>query len=529
MNSLFHYRKRFYICDVYWLQKNMKAGVMAFMLPMHSMQQLFRTALLISATVSLFALTSCAEDPLRVGDVVKGAPLVVVTVNGPITYYEDAQGNAAGFEFELAKAFAQDIGVEVKFLTVPTVKDIDTVLEKGHAHIAAAGLPAIEKTATKNVNELPEFTTGPPFHSAQSILIYRKVDGKPISLEQMVGVKIAVIADSQADLNLAGHRNRDQTASDGFQLIRLPAGASGDELIQRVISQVTDYALIDSSTFDANKQLYPQLEKAYSVGMRYRYAWRYGKQSQEFLLRHSETFFSKLSTSGTLARLLNKHFGVNQRLSDIDLATFVDRIQTTLPKYRQHFLEAQQVSGIDWKLLAAIGYQESHWNPLAISPTGVRGLMMLTADTADRMKVADRTDARQSIIGGARYFALMRDSVALRIGEPDRTWFALAAYNQGLGHMEAARILAQRAKLSPDVWENVAKEMPRLADPSVYATLKTGYARGGEAVKFAENVRNFYDILSRAEAKKNQSKAQTQDQTKAVENISKDATISALQ
>ncbi len=492
---------------------------MTFMLLMRSLQKLFHAVLVASATAILFVLVSCADDPQRVGDVVKGAPLVVVTVNGPTTYYEDAQGNATGFEFELAKAFAKDIGVDVKFLTVPTVNDVSNVLSKGHAHIAAAGLPAVDKGETKST----EPTIGPPFHSAQSVLIYRKVDGKPTSLEQMTEVKIAVIADSQADVNLAGHRSRDHTASDGFQLVRLPASGNAEELIQRVISQEADYALIDSSTFDANKQHYPQLEKAYSVGPRYRYAWRYGKQSQEFLLRHSETFFAKLNTSGTLARLLDKHFGVNQRLSDIDLTTFVDRIQTTLPKFKQHFLDAQQVSGIDWKLLAAIGYQESHWNPAAVSPTGVRGLMMLTADTADRMKVADRTDARQSILGGARYFALMRDSVALRIEEPDRTWFALAAYNQGLGHMEAARVLAQRAKRSPDVWENVAKEMPRLADPTVYTTLKTGYARGGEAVKFAENVRNFYDILSRAEAKKNQVKAQSQ----AAENSNN--TVSVLQ
>ena len=155
--------------------------------------------------------------------------------------------------------------------------------------------------------------------------------------------------------------------------------------------------------------------------------------------------------------------------------------------------------GIDWRVLAAIGYQESHWDASATSPTGVRGLMMLTEDTADRMGVKNRLDARQSIIGGAKYLQLLRDTVPTRIPEPDRTWLALAAYNQGYGHLEDARILTQRMKLNADSWLDVRKAYGKLREPEVHASLKYGFARGDEAVQFVENIRNYTDIITRLE------------------------------
>ena len=157
------------------------------------------------------------------------------------------------------------------------------------------------------------------------------------------------------------------------------------------------------------------------------------------------------------------------------------------------------MSGVDWRLIAAVGYQESHWDAAATSPTGVRGLMMLTEETADRLQIKNRLDARDSIVGGARYFALLREALPPRIPEPDRTFLALCAYNQGLGHLEDARIVAQSSKLNPDKWQDVRQGLTRLEDPATFQTLKHGYARGSEALQFVDSVRNYYDILVRLE------------------------------
>ena len=168
---------------------------------------------------------------------------------------------------------------------------------------------------------------------------------------------------------------------------------------------------------------------------------------------------------------------------------------------RRYFQEAQTLTGIDWRLLAAIGYQESQWDPSATSPTGVRGLMMLTAETADRMGISNRLNARQSILGGARYLALLKEALPDRIPEPDRTWLALACYNQGQGHLEDARRIAQARGGSPDSWADVKDALPYLSRGSYAKVMKYGYARGAEAKLFAENIRNYYDILAAAGAR----------------------------
>jgi membrane-bound lytic murein transglycosylase F len=125
--------------------------------------------------------------------------------------------------------------------------------------------------------------------------------------------------------------------------------------------------------------------------------------------------------------------------------------------------------------------------------------MMLTEDTAERLQVKNRLDARESAVGGARYFALLKESLPARLEEPDRTWLALAAYNLGVGHLEDARVLAQRAGLNPDKWQDVRQMIGKLTDPEAFQTLKHGYARGYEGLQFVDNVRNYYDILARME------------------------------
>ena len=150
---------------------------------------------------------------------------------------------------------------------------------------------------------------------------------------------------------------------------------------------------------------------------------------------------------------------------------------------------------IDWRLIAAIAYQESHWDPEAISPTGVRGMMMLTAHTADMMEVVDRHDARSSVLGGAHYYLRVRSKVPERIREPDRSWLAVAAYNLGFGHLEDARILTQFQGADPDQWDEVRERLPLLSDKAWFSRVQRGFAPGQTAVTYVDNVRRYYEIL----------------------------------
>jgi membrane-bound lytic murein transglycosylase F len=152
---------------------------------------------------------------------------------------------------------------------------------------------------------------------------------------------------------------------------------------------------------------------------------------------------------------------------------------------------------LDWRMLVAIGYQESLLNPDAVSPTGVRGLMMLTRKTAKEMGIKNRLDPENSIKGGAKYFDITRKSIPDEVKEPDRTWFALAAYNVGFYHLEDARIITEKRGLDPNKWLDVKTSLPLLAQRKWYKDTKYGYARGWEPVRYVENIRSYYDILRR--------------------------------
>ena len=162
-----------------------------------------------------------------------------------------------------------------------------------------------------------------------------------------------------------------------------------------------------------------------------------------------------------------------------------------LPRYRNNFEEAARRSGLDWRLLAAVGYQESRWNPEAESPTGVRGLMMLTTSTALDLGV-DRNDGAQSIAGAGRLLQSLFEQLPAQIHEPDRTAMALAAYNQGIGHLLDARDVVVNLGGDPDSWSDVRKALPLLSDSEWQKTTKYGSARGSEAVSFVDGVMIYY-------------------------------------
>ncbi|MDP3637814.1 MAG: transglycosylase SLT domain-containing protein, partial [Azonexus sp.] len=213
----------------------------------------------------------------------------------------------------------------------------------------------------------------------------------------------------------------------------------------------------------------------------------------------SSAFLDLIQHDGTLLQLEDRYFGHVRRLKQADVVKFLGEIESTLPRLRKFFQAAESVTGIDWRLIASVAYHESHWDANATSPTNVRGIMMLTEETADRLKVSNRLDPGESIMAGARYLNILKDLQADDVKEPDRTWLALAAYNIGPGHFNAARTIAKQLKSDPGTWYEMKRILPLLAQPRYYERLKSGRARGGEAVILVENIRSYFDILVRHE------------------------------
>jgi peptidoglycan lytic transglycosylase F len=428
----------------------------------------------------------CEEAPKPIAPIAESGELVVLTVNGPSSYFEDAQGLPSGLEYDLATLFAKELKVKPAFVLIDNPAKIDRVLRQGQAHLAAAAL-------ARHFDFPGGLAWGPAYLNTQHQIVCRAADPRAKKLEDLSGKRIGVIEESVADYLLTDPPKLE------VPIERLPPGTSTADLLEQVARGKLDCALVESTRFTLARRFFPQLEVAFNVGKPVDYAWLVSTVDKKRILDAAGPFFERIRKDGTLKRLVDRYYGHATRFSSIDASAFLEQIAEMLPKLRGHFLEAERASGVDWRLVAAIGYQESHWDAKATSPTGVRGLMMLTEETADRLQIKDRLDARESIIGGARYFALLKEALPARLPEPDRTYLALAAYNIGIGHLEDARILAQRANLNPDKWQDVRQVIARLADPETFQSLKHGYARGGEALQLVDNIRNYYDVLARLE------------------------------
>jgi membrane-bound lytic murein transglycosylase F len=272
---------------------------------------------------------------------------------------------------------------------------------------------------------------------------------------------------------------------------------SSELLLDQVANGILDYTVADSHLVAMMQNYYPNLAVGMALGKQENIAWALPKNANPELVKKVNKFFDQIHNDGTLRNLLDRYYGSSKRLNTEDITAFLELSNSLLPKYEHLFKQAQETTGIDWRLLAAVSYRESHWNTYNTSPTGVRGLMMLTESTADLMGVTDRLDPKQSIPAGAKYIVKMIETIPERIPEPDRTYMALAAYNIGYAHLEDARVLAKRLKLNPDSWADVKKTLVMLNDPEYYSTLKYGYASGGAPVIFVESVRSYQRILER--------------------------------
>jgi membrane-bound lytic murein transglycosylase F len=444
------------------------------------------TAPRLLAVLACCLAVGCEKAPQPIAPVAQSGELVVLTVNGPTTYFEDAQGLPSGFEYDLATMFAAELGARVTFQTIDNPAKIDHQLRAGQAHLAAAAL-------ARHFDFPGGLAWGPPYFTTQHQIVGRTGEAKPKALDDIRDKPVGVIEESVAEYLLSVPSNL------ALRIERHPPGISTADLLEEVAKGKLDYAMVESNRFTLARRYFPQLEVAFNVGKPVDYAWLVSTVDKKRILEAAGPFFERIRKDGTLKRLVDRYYGHAARITALDSGTLLERIGTLLPTLKPHFLEAEGLSGIDWRLIAALGYQESHWDAAATSPTGVRGLMMLTDETAVRLQIKNRLDARESIVGGARYLALIKEGIHPRIGEPDRTWLALAAYNQGLGHLEDARVLAQRANLDPDKWQDVRQVLPKLSEPDAFLTLKHGYARGFEAMQLVDNVRNYYDILLRLE------------------------------
>ncbi|MBT8102462.1 MAG: membrane-bound lytic murein transglycosylase MltF [Gammaproteobacteria bacterium] len=425
---------------------------------------------------------TCSAPPSVLEQVLDTGELRVVTRDSPTAYTIGPNG-PSGPEYDLVQAFADELGVALVVETVDSVSEIMPILIAGDAHMAAAGL-----SITESRREFLNF--GHPYKSVDVHLIYKLGTGKPRSVEDVLDRSIEVVAGSS-------HVDLLTSLQKAYPELSWAENADVEfaELLTKVAMDDIDLTVADSPDFNIQRHFYPDLRIALDLEIGDPIAWAFPKGTGNSLLARADEFLIDADRSGMLARVLDRYFGHTRKFDYVGTRNFIRHYESRLPRYRAMFEQAGREWGADWRLLAAIGYQESHWRSQAVSPTGVRGLMMLTQDTADYLSIDDRLDPESSIFGGARYFVRQTERVADTVGEPDRTWMALAAYNVGFNHIKDARMITEWQGGNPDSWLDLRKALPLLSQRKWYTRVPYGYARGWEPVLYVSNIRRYYNIL----------------------------------
>jgi membrane-bound lytic murein transglycosylase F len=443
---------------------------------------LFAAALLLAGTAGLWWLAQRETAPILERVRAQGE-LVIATRRAPTVIYRGAKGKD-GFEHALTQRFAATLGVEVRYVYPKTLEALFDAIARGTVHMAAAGL-----TVTPAREHRAHFSE--PYQFVTEQLIYRRGSTRPRSLDDIAPGDLHVVSGSSHDETLQTLR---AAANPMLEWTRHPAVAT-DGLLSAVDRGEIRLTVADSNAAALNQRIFRHVAEAFELGDPRAIAWAFSATADDSLLQTANRFLTSLESSGELRRLRARYFGHTERLNFVDVRDFWRQVRDRLPALQPYFEQAAQQTGIDWRLLAAMGYQESHWRHDAVSPTGVRGIMMLTRTTADQVGVSDRNDPQQSIIGGARYLRIVEKKIPERIDPVNRLWFTLAGYNVGFGHLEDARILTEREGGNPDLWLDVKQRLPLLSQKKYYRTLRYGFARGSEPVNYVGNIRNFYDLL----------------------------------
>ena len=419
--------------------------------------------------------------------------LRVSTISSSLTWQKNSK-NPTGMDYELAKRFADYLGVKLDISVRPNIESLFDDLNHHRTDILAAGL-------AWDAERQRDYRSGPAYYMTTQQLVYRVDKPRPKNLDDLHGT-LSVPSESSFISTLQAFKANKYPQLSWHVENKL----SPQAMLEQVADGKLDYTIGDSATIGMMQRIHPQLAVAFDVTNEAPVNWYMAKTADDSLNAALLDFYNQLNEEGTLARLDEKYLGHTGSFDYVDTRTFLRAIDSTLPSLQPLF--RKYASQIDWRLLAAIAYQASHWDPQATSPTGVRGMMMLTRNTADSLDVANRLDAAESIRGGSQYLQKLMDKVPPTIPQDERIWFALAAYNMGFAHMMDARKLTMMQGANPDSWADVKQRLPLLSQKRYYRQTTYGFARGTEAYNYVENIRKYnislVGYLQEAEKKRQQ-------------------------
>ncbi len=409
--------------------------------------------------------------------------LTVITDNNANAYYIYKE-KPMGFEFDLAKAFADYLGSRLKIIT-PGWSNLFDALNRGEGDMIAAGV-----TVTSKRERIVDFSE--PYLSIQQQAVIHKHNRDIDTLEDLNG-RTAHVREHTSYHERLLELNRDY----GMNIqISVHPDLPTENLIRWVAEKKIDITISDSNIALLNRRYYPDIRIAFPIREKQSLAWAVRKGDTEFLQKINR-FIEQSKENGVFSKIYERYYAQVEIFDYVDLKKFHQRVQTRLPDYIDIIKRESAKHAFDWRLIAAVIYQESHFDPRAKSYTGVRGLMQLTRPTAREMGVTNRLDPEQSIRGGVKYLNMLYKRFDSIPNPRDRMFFALAGYNIGYGHVRDAQKIARQKGMDPKRWKSINKTLPLLSRRAYYKHTKYGYARGEEPVRYIRRIKMYYDILRR--------------------------------
>lgn len=422
--------------------------------------------------------------------------LRVGTLNNQLSYYIGPDG-PSGLDYDLAREFAAQLGVKLEMKPAYRLSSLFPALKNSEIDIIAAGLSQSEQ-------RLKNYRAGPAYYYVSQQVVYKKGQWRPRNLEQLVNKQeelaeqeeqdkeqipfFSVVEDSHFETTL-----NTLTAEYPDFTFHINKDSDVNDLLKQVSDGELMFTMADSVEVSLSQRIYPDIATAFELTEDQPISWFMRRSQDESLYAMMIEFFGDLKQSGSLAALEEKYIGHIGTFDYVDTRAFIRALDKRLPKWTPLFQKYSEE--FDWRLIAALAYQESHWNPRAKSPTGVRGMMMLTLPTARSVNVTNRLDPEQSVRGGVEYLRRMVSRVPDSISDHEKIWFALASYNVGFGHMMDARRLTKIQGDDPDTWADVKDRLPLLRQKKYFSQTRYGYARGDEARNYVENIRRYYQSI----------------------------------
>ncbi len=403
-----------------------------------------------------------------------------LTYNGPTSYFM-WKGTLMGFDYDLAKKFADKHGLELELIVVPHDQELIEWLKAGRGDFAGASTTITDRRKAQGV----DFST-PYLEMAEQILSH---SGKPAinSLQDLNGRTLTLRAytifeDIAKKLQQSGIRVKIEIAD---------PEVSYERIINMVAEGEADATIVDASAAEIGASLRSDLSAGPLVSEPFPQGWMVVR-GNDTLRKKIDAFITEFRKTDDYSKKTAYYFKPNKRVND----KIAERVRPggALSPYDKLVKHSAREYEFDWRLIVAQMWQESSFNPKAESPVGAQGLLQVMPRTAEEVGYPPPLfEPERGIQAGVKYLNWIRDRFPGDVSLENRLWFSLAAYNAGIGHLYDAQRLAKKLDLDPDIWfDNVEVAMLKLSEPRYFKSARYGYARGAEPVQYVRNISKLY-------------------------------------